>query len=287
MIKIGIAGIGFMGWIHYLAYQRVAGAKIAAICEQNKKRLTGDWRDIQGNFGPRGEVVDVSRMNRYDNLDELVADPNVDVVDICLPPSAHADAAVKALQHGKHVFCEKPMSLDHRRLPADGAGGGQGQASDPDWPRPADVSRIRACAQADRQRQVRKAARRALQTCDLRSAVAEGLLRSRRLVGGPLLDLHIHDAHLIRFLFGMPKSLISQGRMRGEVVEYCNTMFEFDDPRTGGQCHVGSDQSARALVYARLRNPPGEGHAVVRVRRDRRRRQDLDAADRLWTAAAR
>ncbi len=54
MMKIGIAGIGFMGWIHYLAYRRVAGVKVAAICEQNKKRLGGDWRDIQGNFGPAG-----------------------------------------------------------------------------------------------------------------------------------------------------------------------------------------------------------------------------------------
>jgi predicted dehydrogenase len=49
--------------------------------------------------------------------------------------------------------------------------------------------------------------------------------------GGPLLDLHIHDAHFIRFLFGMPQYVISQGRMRGEVVEYCNTIFEFADPR--------------------------------------------------------
>ena len=49
--------------------------------------------------------------------------------------------------------------------------------------------------------------------------------------GGPLLDLHIHDAHLIRYLFGMPQALVSQGRMRGEVVEYCNTLFEFADPQ--------------------------------------------------------
>lgn len=49
--------------------------------------------------------------------------------------------------------------------------------------------------------------------------------------GGPLLDLHIHDAHFIRFLFGMPAYVVSQGRMRGEVVEYCNTIFEFADPQ--------------------------------------------------------
>jgi predicted dehydrogenase len=49
-------------------------------------------------------------------------------------------------------------------------------------------------------------------------------------VGGPLVDLHVHDAHFIRLLFGMPTAVFSQGRMRGEVVEYCNTLFQFADP---------------------------------------------------------
>jgi predicted dehydrogenase len=45
-----------------------------------------------------------------------------------------------------------------------------------------------------------------------------------------MLDLHIHDAHYIRLLFGMPTALTSRGRMRGEVVEYFSTQFEFEDP---------------------------------------------------------
>ena len=51
-----------------------------------------------------------------------------------------------------------------------------------------------------------------------------------RRVGGPLVDLHVHDAHFIRLVFGMPTSLISQGRRRGDVVEYCNTQFQFANP---------------------------------------------------------
>jgi predicted dehydrogenase len=49
-------------------------------------------------------------------------------------------------------------------------------------------------------------------------------------VGGPLVDLHVHDAHFIRLLFGMPTAVTSQGRMRGDVVEYCASQFQFDDP---------------------------------------------------------
>jgi predicted dehydrogenase len=49
-------------------------------------------------------------------------------------------------------------------------------------------------------------------------------------VGGPLVDLHVHDAHFIRLLFGMPTAVTSQGRIRGDVVEYCVSQFQFADP---------------------------------------------------------
>ena len=205
-------------------------AEITAICEQNEKRLTGDWRDIQGNFGPPGEVVDVSAMNKYDGPGRFGGGPAVDVVDICLPPSAHADAAVKALEAGKHVFCEKPMSLTVEAC----------------------ERMVRAAEQADRLLLIGHVLPMFPEYAYVRQAVDSGVYgkliggQFKRVIsdplwlkdfydpqvcGGPLLDLHIHDAHFIRYLFGMPKSLFSQGRMRGEVVEYCNTIFEFDDPK--------------------------------------------------------
>jgi predicted dehydrogenase len=249
MIKIGIAGIGFMGWIHYLAYQRVKGARVAAICEQNARRLTGDWRDIRGNFGPPGELVDVSRMSRYEQLEALVADPALDVIDICLPPAAHADAAVTALEHGKHVFCEKPMALTT-----------------------AECDRmVRAAEKAQRHILIGHVLPMFPEYARARKLIASGkygaLLGGRfkrvisdptwltdfydpRKVGGPMLDLHVHDAHWIRYLFGMPQSVISQGRMRGEVVEYCETLFEFDDPQlvVSAVCGV-IDQQGRPFLH--------------------------------------
>ena len=112
MIRVGIAGIGFMGMIHYLAYQKLKGVKVAALCEKDQARLAGDWRTIKGNFGPAGTKMDLSGLDTYEELDEMLANPKLDVIDICLPPAAHAEVAIKALRAGKHVFCEKPLALD-------------------------------------------------------------------------------------------------------------------------------------------------------------------------------
>src|SRR6478672_12725689 len=111
MLRVGLVGVGFMGWIHYLSYKKTKGVKLAAICTRNAKRLAGDWRGIQGNFGPPGEQVNLSGATKYTRLDDLLQDDAIDLVDICLPPNLHAQASVAALKAGKHVFVEKPMGL--------------------------------------------------------------------------------------------------------------------------------------------------------------------------------
>ena len=58
MIRIGIVGIGFMGRIHYLASQKLQGAKVTAICSRDPAKLAGDWRQTRGNFGPEPGQVD-------------------------------------------------------------------------------------------------------------------------------------------------------------------------------------------------------------------------------------
>ena len=111
MLKAAIVGVGFMGWIHYLAYQRSKFASLYGFCSRNSDKRAGDWTGIKGNFGPPGEKIAVDSLAVYESLDEIVADPEVDLVDICLPPNLHVDAACKALNAGKHVLCEKPLGL--------------------------------------------------------------------------------------------------------------------------------------------------------------------------------
>ena len=93
MVSVGIVGLGFMGMIHYLAYQRLKGVKVRAICEQDPVRRGGDWRTIKGNFGPPGEQMDLTGVAQYAELDAMLADGSLDLIDICLPTAQHAPAA--------------------------------------------------------------------------------------------------------------------------------------------------------------------------------------------------
>ncbi|MGQ9505868.1 MAG: Gfo/Idh/MocA family protein [Thermogutta sp.] len=230
MVRVGIVGIGFMGMIHYLAYQKLKGVKVTAICEKIPERLAGDWRSIKGNFGPKGRKMDLSGIAKYSELEELVNDPNVDVVDICLPPALHAQATLAVLEAGKHVFCEKPIALTT-----------------------ADADRMVKTAQKKTKLLLighvlpffaaYRFAYDAVTSGRYGACLGGRFTRiisdplwlldfyNPNVCGGPAIDLHIHDAHFIRLLFGMPKFVQSVGRMRGEVPEFFDTQFLYDDPR--------------------------------------------------------
>jgi predicted dehydrogenase len=100
-----------MGMIHYLAAACLKGAKVAAICSRDAKRAD-DWRGIRGNFGPAGEQMDLSAIERYNRLEELLEDSQIDLVDICTPPNNHKAAVIAAPEAGKQVLVEKPICLE-------------------------------------------------------------------------------------------------------------------------------------------------------------------------------
>ena len=85
---------------------------VAAIATRDKKKLAGDWTTIQGNFGPRGGQVDLSKVKRYSDYKDLLADPEIDLVDICLPTDLHEPVALEAIAAGKPTMIEKPIAVD-------------------------------------------------------------------------------------------------------------------------------------------------------------------------------
>jgi predicted dehydrogenase len=250
MINVGIAGIGFMGMIHYLAYQKVRGAKVAAMCETDQKRLAGDWRSIKGNFGPPGQMMDLKGIARYAELDKMLADPRIDAIDVCLPPALHAEVAIAALKRGKHVFCEKPIALkaaDGKRMVEAAEKAGKllmiGHVL-PFFPEYNFAYKTIVGGKYGR-----------LLGGHFKRIISDPLwlpdFYNPDKVGGPMLDLHVHDAHFIRLVCGMPRAVQSVGRMRGEVVEQFTTQYIFDDPTLVVTAASGViNQQGRAFTHA-------------------------------------
>lgn len=249
MINVGIAGIGFMGMIHYLSYQKLSDAKVVAFCEKDSQRLSGDWTGIQGNFGPRGEQMDMSPFATYEEFDELIANPDVDLIDICLPPAWHADMAVKALEAGKHVFCEKPIAL-----------------------KPADADRMVEAAAANNRLLMighvlpffpeYRFAYDAITGGEYGKLLGGTFKRiiddpkwlkdfwNADKVGGPMLDLHVHDAHFIRLVFGMPTAVTTTGSMRDELAELFTSQFQFEDENLSAVAASGAiAQHGRSFTH--------------------------------------
>jgi predicted dehydrogenase len=253
MIRVGIAGIGFMGMIHYLSYQKVRGAKVCAMCEKDPKRLAGDWRSIKGNFGPQGRQMDLEGIARYAELDELLADPHVDLIDVCLPPSLHAEVSIAALRHGKHVFCEKPIALkaaDAARMvdAAQRAGKllmiGHVLPFNPEY-----AFAYQAIQSGKYGRLLGGHFKRIISDPAATGWLPDFYDPDKH--GGPMIDLHVHDAHFIRLICGMPRAVQSVGRMREKVVEHFHTQFLFDDPALVVTAHSGVVyQQGRAFTHA-------------------------------------
>ena len=227
MVNIGIAGIGFMGVTHFKAIKQVKGGRVRAICTRDLRKLRGDWRQVQGNFGGSGGVEDLAGIACYDNIDALLADPKVDLVDICLPTSMHPECSLQALEAGKHVFLEKPIALNLR-----------------------DADRVIAAAQKrglcfmvahvlrffPEFRLIKQLADSGefghIQAANFKRVIsrpawwdADDLSRT----GGPAIDLHIHDADFVQYLFGMPRAVTSSGFVgKDGLIEYQNTHYHFD-----------------------------------------------------------
>lgn len=105
-VRVAILGAsGWMGKVHTMAYQTfphflgTAGgtAKVVALVEENAKAAA--------ELGFRAPAARILQSWR-----DAVHDPDVDLIDICLPDSLHYEVAKAALLAGKHVYCEKPLA---------------------------------------------------------------------------------------------------------------------------------------------------------------------------------
>ncbi|MER2076700.1 Gfo/Idh/MocA family protein [Psychrobacillus psychrotolerans] len=97
MIQFAIVGMGFIADKHIAAIQNAEGANLLAICDTNPERL----------------LIDDENVLKYTDLDKMLTEnPQIDVVNICVPSGLHATLTKAVAKHKKHIVTEKPMALN-------------------------------------------------------------------------------------------------------------------------------------------------------------------------------
>jgi predicted dehydrogenase len=101
----GIIGCGVIAPTHVKGIAACPEAELVACC------------DIDEEKG-RKFAADNGDLTFYTDYEQMVADPNVDVVCVCTPSGLHAECVIAAAKAGKNVFCEKPLDIDRDKMTA-------------------------------------------------------------------------------------------------------------------------------------------------------------------------
>ena len=97
-MNVGIIGCGKIAQIRHIPeYTDNANAKITGYYDFNYERA----QELAEKYGGKA----------YTSVDELLENPELDAVSVCVANNAHAEISIKALKAGKHVLCEKPMAV--------------------------------------------------------------------------------------------------------------------------------------------------------------------------------
>lgn len=104
-IKIGLVGTGYIGRCHAIAY-----AQAPTLFPLKGKLQLEYLAEINQTLAEQ-KAKEFGFNRATDDWRKLVADPNVDVVDICTPNFLHKEIALEAIKQGKHVYSEKPLAL--------------------------------------------------------------------------------------------------------------------------------------------------------------------------------
>lgn len=93
----GLIGCGRIAKNHLESIKAIPGAKLVAAADEDEKALA--------------KVVEIYECQGYSAYQDMLANPEIDIINICTPSGIHAKIAIDAMKAGKHVLVEKPMAM--------------------------------------------------------------------------------------------------------------------------------------------------------------------------------
>lgn len=103
-LKVGIHGLGWAAGAHIESFKEVDGATVAGA----SSRRARSEAELEETYG--------QPIKPYQSYEEMLADPDIDIIDICSPSQFHAEQAIQAAEAGKDLILEKPMALTYEDL---------------------------------------------------------------------------------------------------------------------------------------------------------------------------
>ena len=215
-VRVAMIGYGGIARSHNQGYHRLVASgepvRLVAVCDINEDQFKNQI-GINIDNGTAGLPEGI---HTYTNVDDLLTNEEFDMADICLPTYLHSEYAVKFLNAGKHVLSEKPMALSVEQCDAmiEAARGANRKLM------------IGQCLRFDKCYLYLKDCIDSGKYGNLRHLFMERLSAMPRWgfehwfehhekSGGSILDLHIHDVDMVRFLLGEP-SAVSTVALDGE-----------------------------------------------------------------------
>jgi len=208
-LKVGVIGLGSMGSTHLDIYSQISEVEVVAVADPKKNRLDGSSK-AEGNISgqAQGSVVGFEAKKYLDGMD-LIDDPDIELVDICVGTDLHFVFVEAALAKGKHVLVEKPLARTYDEakkiveLALNSSTNIMSAMCLRYWPAWVWLKKVIDNKQYGRCLSL---------TCKRQTSHPPGTFYSNDdECGGALLDLHVHDTDFINYCFGMPKAVFSQG----------------------------------------------------------------------------
>ena len=228
-VKVGLVGMGFMGRTHFDIHTANRKAKIVAICDADPKKLTPEGLGAEGNIGGGSGKRNFTGIQTYRNIDKMLANADLDVVDITLPTFLHTENVVKAFKAGKHVFCEKPLAINSKEAVKMTVAARKAKKMllvghcIRFWP---SYVKAREIVQSGKYGKVVTAnfIRRSLTP----TWSWKNWLLNAEKSGSAAMDLHIHDSDFVLYLLGKPKAVTSHGAgLKKGRIDHIVTSYDY------------------------------------------------------------
>jgi len=208
-LKVGVIGLGSMGSTHLDIYSQISEVEVVAVADLIKSRLDGSSR-VEGNISGQAKgSIDGLKVRKYSEGMELINDPEIDLVDICVGTNLHFIFVEAALSEGKHVLVEKPLARTYDeakkivKLATNSSSNIMSAMCLRYWP---------AWVWLKMAIENEEYGKCLSLNCRRQTSPPDGAFYSNHeQCGGALLDLHVHDTDFINYCFGMPRAVFSQG----------------------------------------------------------------------------